>query len=94
MEELRGIKRESSSPLAPALKAKSVDDLLDMFFDSKNGSEEARESLDELIRRACLWTELQDKINKAKEAGAQSYNKDGILDKGKFLAPDPSTKGH
>lgn len=52
-------KRESSSELGPILAAKNIDDLLEAFYDSSEGSEMALEALDELIRRAALYSELK-----------------------------------
>ena len=90
MEELRRIKRESTSPLAPIMQAKSVDDLIDMFMSPGSSSEESTEALDEVIRRAVLYTE-------ARERGAQlvkDFQEKGHTGKAKVLAPDPSSKGH
>lgn len=90
MEELRRIKRESTSSLAPILTAKSVDDLLELFMSTENGTEEATEALDEIIRRAVLYTEARDR-------GAQlvkQYQEKGHTGKIVVQAPDPSSKGH
>lgn len=51
-------KRESSSPLGPIMKAKSVNDLIDSLINTEDGSEESLEALDELIRRAALHDEV------------------------------------
>lgn len=52
-------KRESSSDLGPILAAKNIDDLLAYLNASPEGSVEAQEATDELIRRAALYTELK-----------------------------------
>lgn len=52
-------KRESSSELGPILAAKNIDDLLDYLNASPEGSVEAQEATDELVRRAALYTELK-----------------------------------
>ena len=55
-------KRESSSDLGLILRAKDIDQLLEHMNDSEEGSEESREVLDEIIRRAALYTELTNKV--------------------------------
>lgn len=89
MEELRRIKRESTSPLAPIMQAKSVDDLIDIFMGPDSSSEESTEALDEVIRRAVFYTEARDLCDKA-----VGVIKSRGLGEPKILAPDPSTKGH
>lgn len=94
MEELRRIRRESSSSLAPILSAKSVDDLLDLFMSTENGSEESTEALDEIIRRAVLYTEAREAGAKYVESVNKQYKDKGYTGKLQFQVLDPSSKGH
>ena len=59
MDNLHQTRRESSSELGRSLAAKTIDDVLDMFYESSEGSSEALEAMDELIRRAALYSELK-----------------------------------
>jgi hypothetical protein len=91
---MEGIKRKSSSPLAPTLAAKSVDELVDWLINKDFESEESREAMNEIIRRAALWTEAQEKIKNIKNQVVDNYNSFGSTNPAKVLAPDPSNKGH
>lgn len=83
-------KRESSSALGPIMKAKSVDELISSLLETEDGSEESTEALDELIRRAALYTEMVN-LKETKESLEGAIKR--ALEP-KMLAPDPSNKGH
>ncbi len=91
---MEGIKRKSSSPLAPTLAASSMDQLIDWLLNKEDGSEESMGALDEILRRAALWTEAQEKIKNIKNQVVDNYNSFGSTNPAKVLAPDPSNKGH
>lgn len=67
MNNLHQTPRESSSELGRSLAAKTIDDILDMFYESEVGSPEAQEAMDELIRRAALYTELKAEVAELKD---------------------------
>lgn len=81
MDNLHQTRRESSSELGPIMRAKSVDELISSLLDSEDGSEESTEALDELIRRAALYTEIQTIQDKVYGTKAPQYRQ-------VMLAPD------